>query len=131
MTELKIRKFKQPAQDHTEFMKLMSIVWVRRCCFSSPQYNVFYFLISFYNRLWSKQLIKTRRYGGTSVAQSVKCPTLAQVTISRFVGSSPTSGSVLTTQSLELCSDSVSASPCSFPTQALSLPPHPKKVNKH
>ena len=35
---------------------------------------------------------------GTWVAQSVKHPTSAQVMISRFVGSSPVSGSVLTTQ---------------------------------
>ena len=39
--------------------------------------------------------------GGAWVAQSVKCPTSAQVMILRFVSSSPTSGSVLTAQSLE------------------------------
>ena len=39
---------------------------------------------------------------GAWVAQSVKPLTSAQVMISRFVGSSPTSGSVLTVQSLEL-----------------------------
>ena len=39
---------------------------------------------------------------GAWVAQSVKRPTSAQVMISRFVGSSPVSGSVLTAQSLEL-----------------------------
>ena len=45
------------------------------------------------------------------VAQSGKqSPTSAQVTISRFVGSSPVLGSVLTVQSLEPASDSVS--PC-------------------
>ena len=44
------------------------------------------------------------------MAQSVKCPTLAQVMISWFVGSSPTSGSVLTAQSLESALDSVSPS---------------------
>ena len=38
---------------------------------------------------------------GTRVAQSVKRPALAQVTISWFVGSSPVSGSVLTVWSLE------------------------------
>ena len=38
---------------------------------------------------------------GTWVAQSVKHPTSAQVMISRFVSSSPTSGSVLTAWSLE------------------------------
>ena len=46
--------------------------------------------------------------GGAWVAQSVKRPTLAQVMISWFVSSSPTSGSVLTAQSLEPASDSVS-----------------------
>ena len=43
------------------------------------------------------------------VAQSVKHPTSAQV-ISRFVSLSPESGSVLTAQSLEPASDSVSPS---------------------
>ena len=52
---------------------------------------------------------------GAWVAQSVKRPTSAQVTISRSVSSSPASGSVLTAQSLEPVSDSVSPS--------LSAPP--------
>ena len=43
-------------------------------------------------------------------AQSVERPTSAQITISRFVSSSPVSGSVLTAQSLEPASDSVSPS---------------------
>ena len=47
---------------------------------------------------------------GSWVAPSVKCPTLAQVSISRFVGSSPVSGSVLVARSLEPASDSVSVS---------------------
>ena len=47
---------------------------------------------------------------GAWVAQSVKRPTLAQVMISQFVSSSPVSGSVLTAQSLEPASDSVSPS---------------------
>ena len=51
------------------------------------------------------------------VAQLVKHWTSAQVMISRFVGSSPTWGSVLTAWSLEPASDSVSPSlsapPCS------------------
>ena len=60
---------------------------------------------------------------GAWVAQWVERLTLAQVTISRFVGFSPTSGSVLTTQSLEPVSDFVSTPfsrplPCS---RALSL----------
>ena len=52
---------------------------------------------------------------GAWVAWSVKRPTSAQVMISRSVSSSPVSGSVLTTQSLESVSDSVSPS--------LSAPP--------
>ena len=44
------------------------------------------------------------------MAQSVKRPTSAQVMISRSASSSPTSGSVLTAQSLEPASDSVSPS---------------------
>ena len=54
-------------------------------------------------------------HGGPRVAQSVKRPTSAQVAISWYVSSSPASGSVLTAQSLELASDSVSPS--------LSAPP--------
>ena len=41
------------------------------------------------------------------MAQSVKQPTSAQVMISRFVGSSPVSGSVLMAQSLDPALDSV------------------------
>ena len=44
------------------------------------------------------------------MAQLVKLPTSAQVMISRFVGLSPMWGSVLTAQSLEPASDSVSPS---------------------
>ena len=47
---------------------------------------------------------------GTWVAQSVKRLTSAQVLISRSVSLSPASGSVLTAQSLEPVSDSVSPS---------------------
>ena len=54
-------------------------------------------------------------------------PTLAQVTISWFVSSSPASGSVLAAQSLEPALNSVSPSLCAFPTHALSL----SKINKH
>ena len=46
--------------------------------------------------------------GGAWVARSVGHPTSAQVMISRSVSSSPMSGSVLTAQSLEPASDSVS-----------------------
>ena len=55
------------------------------------------------------------------MAQSVKHPLSAQVMISRFVGSSPTSGSVLTAQSLEPASDSVSPSLSAPPLLTLSL----------
>ena len=54
---------------------------------------------------------------GTRVAQSVKHLTSAQVVMSLLVGLSPTSGSVLTAQSLEPASDSMSRS--------LSLCPSP------
>ena len=47
---------------------------------------------------------------GAWVALSVERPTSAQVLISRFVGSSPASGSVPTARSLEPASDSVSPS---------------------
>ena len=47
---------------------------------------------------------------GTWVAQLVNHLTLAQVMIPRFVGSSPTLGSMLAAQSLEPASDSVSPS---------------------
>ena len=47
---------------------------------------------------------------GAWVAQSVKPLTSGQVMISQFVGSSPLLGSVLTAQSLEPASDSVSPS---------------------
>ena len=58
---------------------------------------------------------------GAWVAQSIKCPTSAQVTISRFVGSSSALSSVLTAHSLEPASDSVFPSLCPSPTHALSL----------
>ena len=60
-------------------------------------------------------------FGGASVAQSVQHLTSTQVMISRLMSSSPASGSVLTAQSLEHASDSVSLSPCPSPTHALSL----------
>ena len=60
---------------------------------------------------------------GAWVAQLVKRPTLAQVMISQFVSSNPTSGSVLTAQGLEPASDSLclSLSLCPSLTHALSL----------
>ena len=53
------------------------------------------------------------------MARSVEHPTPAQVMISQLVSSSPASGSVLTAQSLEPASDSVSLSP-SAPTHSHS-----------
>ena len=54
------------------------------------------------------------------MAQSVERPASAQVMISQFVSSSPVSGSVLTAQSLEPVSDSVSPSPSVPPKICLS-----------
>ena len=59
--------------------------------------------------------MKMQIIGGAWVARSVKHLTSAQVTTSRSVSSSPASGFVLTAQSLEPVSDSVSPS--------LSAPP--------
>ena len=58
---------------------------------------------------------------GTWVAQLVKRLTSAQVMISQFMNSSLALGPVLTAQSLELASDSVSPSLCPSPACALSL----------
>ena len=58
---------------------------------------------------------------GTWVAQSVGRPTSAQVMISRSVSTSPASGSVLTAQSLEPVSDSVSPSLSDLPPFMLCL----------
>ena len=55
------------------------------------------------------------------VAQSAKRPTSAQVMISRSVGSSPASGSVLTAQTLEPASDSVSPPLSAPPLLILSV----------
>ena len=57
------------------------------------------------------------------MAQWVKHPTSAQVMISRFMGSSPASGSGLTAQSLEPASESVSPSLSAPSLLTLSLPP--------
>ena len=58
---------------------------------------------------------------GAWVAQLVKCLTLAQVTISESVSSSPVSGSVLIAQSLKSASDSVSPSLSAPPPLSLCL----------
>ena len=70
---------------------------------------------------------------GTWEALLVKRPTLAQVMISGFMSSSPALASVLTAQSLEPASDSVSPSLSALPplvlTRALSL--SLSKIIKH
>ena len=60
------------------------------------------------------------------MAQSVGHPTLAQVTISRSVSSSPASGSVLIAGSLEPASDSVSPS-LAAPSPSHTLSPSPSQ----
>ena len=65
--------------------------------------------------------IKNECYWGIWVAQSVNRLTSAQVTISEFVGSSPTLGSVLTARNLEPASISVSSSLSAPSLLALSL----------
>ena len=62
-----------------------------------------------------------REEGGTWVAQSVKRPTSAQVTISRSVSSSPASGSGLMAQSLKPASGSLSPSLSAPPLLMLCL----------
>ena len=70
----------------------------------------------------SAPCFKIPRLWGTWVAPSAGRPTSAQVMISWSVSSSPASGSVLTAQSLEPASDSVSPSlSVPSPTDALSL----------
>ena len=64
------------------------------------------------------RIVKNR---GAWVAQSVERPTSAQVMISWFMSLSPTSGSVLTPQSLEPVSDSVSPSLSAPPLLTLCL----------
>ena len=76
-----------------------------------------------------KVTIKTVELRGAWVAQSIKRLTSAQVMISQFVSSSPASGSVLTAQSLEPVSDSVSPSLSAPPLLMLSL--CLSKINNH
>ena len=58
---------------------------------------------------FDKLLIKNESWGAW-VARSVERPTSGQVMLSRFIGSRPTSGFVLTAQRLEPASDSMSPS---------------------
>ena len=67
---------------------------------------------------------------GAWVAQSVKPLTSAQVMISRFVSLSAESGSVLTAQSLEPASGSVSPSLSAPPLLMLCLSLSLSKINK-
>ena len=55
------------------------------------------------------------------MAQSVKCPTSAQVMISQFMSLSPALSSVMTAQGLEPASDSVSPSLSAPPLLTLGL----------
>ena len=68
---------------------------------------------------------KAELFRGTCVTQLVKCPSSTQVMISLFLSLSPVLGSVVTAQSLEPVSDSVSPSLslslCPSPTHVLSL----------
>ena len=66
-------------------------------------------------------LVKNYATWGTLGVQLIKRPTSAQIMISQFMGSSPTSGSVLTAQSLEPASDSVSPSLSAPPLLSLCL----------
>ena len=75
-----------------------------------------------------KSFLKNSQYSLRIVATGVhgrlgqlSVPTSAQVMIPQFVGSSPASGSVLTAQSLEPVSDSVSPSLSDTPSFMLCL----------
>ena len=74
-----------------------------------------------YGHLLHGSVSKKKKGGGAWVAQSVERPTSAQVMISRFVSSSPASGSVLLAWALEPASDSVSPSLSTPPLLALCL----------
>ena len=81
-------------------------------------------------------LIETNQYKhkdmqerGTWVPRLVKCQTSPKVMISRFMGSRPPSGSVLTAQSLEPVSHSVS--PSLSASSPLTLCPCPSLKNKY
>ena len=67
-------------------------------------------------------VLELKSFRDAWVAQSIRHPTLAQVMISEFVSLSPTLGSVLTAQSLEPASDSLSPSlSAPLPAHVLSL----------
>ena len=78
-------------------------------------------MASFFGTKGHHQESENTSHRGTWVAQSVEHLTSAQVTISQSVSSSPASGSVLTAQSLEPASDSVSPSRSAPPLLMLCL----------
>ena len=78
-----------------------------RACF---RFCVSFSLCPFPAHALSLCFSKINKCRGAWVAQSVKRPTSAQVMISRSMSSSPALGSVLTAQSVEPVSDSVSPS---------------------
>ena len=124
-----IRKWSSFILWHVQFVDnvqhhLLKGLSFSHCIFLPPNENFFFNSSSNSNaqaRLRTTVLETTLRLvsktpsGGAWVAWLVKRPTSAQVMISRSVSSSPTSGSVLTAQSLQPVSDSVSPS--------LSAPP--------
>ena len=71
------------------------------------------------------------KFRGTWVAQSVECPTLAQVMVSQFVSLSPASGSVLAAQSVEPALGSVSPSFSAPPLLMLCVSLPLSLKNKH
>ena len=68
-------------------------------------------------------------WGSVWAAQSVEPLTSAQVTILRFVGSSPAPGSVLTARSLEPASEPVSPSLSAPPPLTFCLSLSQKEIN--
>ena len=101
--------------DHTrrqEAQVLVLVVMLTRVISSKSHYSSASQLPLLCNKGWSR---------GSWVAQSVERPASAQLMISRFMGSSPTSGSVRTAQSLEPASDSVCPSLSAPPLLALCL----------
>ena len=85
-----------------------------------PKFLLFYFTNEL-NSIPAKNHTEEVRPWGAWVAQSVKHLTSAQVMISRLVSLSPASGSMLTAQSLEPASDSVSPSLSAPPPLVLCL----------
>ena len=85
----------------------MSALFEERIQWSFMQVNHRLEILLHFSFIFSFKIFLSK---GTWVARPVERPTSAQVVISRFVGSSPAWGSVLTARSLEPTSDSVSPS---------------------